>query len=76
MKKHNRSRGCLVGLLGLSALCLTLVGFLYLDNHALPAASPVVEQLSAADQARLAEAIHLRQTLGDTVWPGLRARLV
>jgi len=72
MKKQKRNRGCLNILLIFAALLLALVGFLYWDNHALPAASPVLERLSAADQARLAEAIHLRQSLGDAVMPGLK----
>ena len=70
MKKPKRSRGCLTSLLIITAILLALIAFLYWDNHAIPAASPVVERLSVADQARLAEAIHLRQSLGDAVWLG------
>ena len=73
MKKQRRNRGCLNTLLIAAAILLALVGLSWWDNHALPAASPVLERLSAADQARLAEAIHLRQSLGDTVWPGFGA---
>ena len=41
-----------------------------LDNRGLPRRSRIVERLGAAEKARLAEAIHLRQALGDSVWPG------
>ena len=70
MKKQKRNRGCLNIVLIGAALLLALVDFLYWDNHALPTASPVLERLSPADQSHLAEAIHLRQSLGDAVWPG------
>lgn len=70
MKRNKPNRGCLNILLIIVARLLALVGLAYWDNHALPAASPVIERLSAADQSRLAEAFHLRQSLGDSVWPG------
>ena len=70
MKPEKRRHGCLNALLVFVAFLLALVGLAYRDNHALPAASPVLERLSAADQARLGEAIHVRQSLGDRVWTG------
>jgi len=70
MKQNKPNRGCLNTLLIVAAILLALVGLAYWDNHALPSASPVLERLSADDQARLAEAIHVRQSLGDAVWPG------
>jgi hypothetical protein len=39
-------------------------------NLGLPQSSPIVETLSDADKTRLAETIHIREQLGDTVFPG------
>ncbi len=72
MIKQKRNRGCLNTLLILVAFLMVLVGLAYWDNQAIPAASPVLERLSTADQVRLAEAFHLRQSLGDMVMPGLK----
>ena len=41
-----------------------------LSNIGLPTRSQVVERLSEAEKARLAEMFHLRGILGNTVWPG------
>jgi hypothetical protein len=41
-----------------------------LSNLGLPPGSALVETLSEADKIRLAETTHLRQTVGDAVWPG------
>jgi len=56
---------------------ITIVGLLVLliavsaiSNLGLPQKSPVVENLSETDKIRLAETMHLRQTLGNAVWPG------
>jgi hypothetical protein len=54
----------------LSGLCLVLLGVSALSNLALPKSSPVVEALSEAEKILLNEAIHLRQSVGDAVWPG------
>jgi hypothetical protein len=40
------------------------------SNVGLPTHSQIVERLSAAEKARLAETFHLRETLGDEVWMG------
>ena len=56
--------------LSLASLCLLLVVVLAISNMRLPQASPVVETLSEADKIRLAEMFHLRQAIGDKVWPG------
>ncbi len=40
------------------------------SNIGLPRESAVVEQLSEMESARLEEAFHLRQSLGDAAWPG------
>jgi hypothetical protein len=72
MKKHTgRIRKALAfTLLGLLLLCLGSAGFFFLSNRSLPTHSQVVDRLSVLEKARLAEAIHLRQTLGEETWPG------
>ncbi len=47
-----------------------LVGISALSNLGLPQHSAVIESLSEPDKIRLAEMFHLRQALGDQVWPG------
>lgn len=47
-----------------------LIALTALRNHNLPTHSAIVERLSDAEKARLAELFHLRETLGDAVWPG------
>ena len=60
-----RRRGCLGAVILLVALC-GLAGLVSaFSNRNLPIAAPDVERLSALDKARLAEAVHLRQTLGN-----------
>ncbi len=39
-------------------------------NHRLPDHSALVDRLSEAEKARLAEVFHLRQQVGQVVWPG------
>ena len=39
-------------------------------NLGLPQSSPTVETLSEADKIRLAETIHIREQLGNDVFPG------
>jgi hypothetical protein len=41
-----------------------------LINRTFPARSQIVDRLSPLAKAHLAEVIHLRQSLGDAVWPG------
>ena len=60
----------IIAVLSLSGLCLLLVAISAISNLGLPQGSPEVETLSQADKVRLAEAVHLRQAVGDTVWPG------
>ncbi len=50
--------------------CVAVLGLSAFVNRTLPTHSKVAERLSTLDKARLAEVFHLRQTLGDTVWPG------
>lgn len=51
-------------------LLLLLVAASAASNLFFPTASESVAQLSAAEKARLAEAIHLREVQGNTIWPG------
>ena len=60
----------LVAILSLMGLCLLLIAISVLSNQGLPQQSTVVETLSNADKVRLSETLHLRQTVGDEVWPG------
>ncbi|HEY3131415.1 MAG TPA: hypothetical protein VGL91_18310 [Acidobacteriota bacterium] len=55
---------------GTALLCVVAVGLSALINYTLPIQSQVVDRLSALEKARVAEVFHLRQTLGDKVWPG------
>jgi hypothetical protein len=55
---------------GLILIPLLAVAAAALSNIGLPTHSQVVERLSEAEKARLAEMFHLRQALGDAVWPG------
>lgn len=63
-------RVLLFGLIGLTSLCIVAAGISYAINQNLPKHSQATERLTELEKARLAEAIHLRQSLGDTVWPG------
>lgn len=54
----------------LVAGCLLVTGLSALSNVGLPTHSQLLDRLDAAEKARLAEAFHLRQALGDQVWPG------
>jgi hypothetical protein len=57
-------------LLGLVLTCLVAVVVSALSNLGLPTHSTVVDRLTDVDKARLAEATHLRTSLGAEVWPG------
>ena len=69
MKKTRRI--LLWGIMGLTVFCLTAMGVSALSNLTMPRNTASRDQLAELDKKRLAEAIHLRQTLGDVVWPGL-----
>ena len=56
--------------IALLLVCLLGVAAIFVANLFLPTGSAVVERLSADEKARLAEAFHLRQTVGAAVWPG------
>lgn len=68
-----KRRGIKVVLLILMAgilLCCGGLGITAVINQSMPTASESPERLSAAEKARLAEYFHLRQSLGNAVWPG------
>ncbi len=56
--------------LACTALCLVGAGISAALNSRLPAQSPVIDRLTDADKARLAEASHLRKVLGEAIIPG------
>jgi len=56
--------------LGGWALLVIGVGLSSLNNLTLPTHSQLVDSLSFLEKARLQEAFHLRETIGDQVWPG------
>ena len=60
----------IVSISALLGLCILLTTISAIANRGLPQSSPIVETLSAADKTRLEEAMHIREQLGDTVFPG------
>ncbi len=52
------------------ALCLGLVGLSVSSNLLAPGHSTVTDRLSNLDKARLAEALRLKRSIGDELWPG------
>jgi hypothetical protein len=59
-----------ITILSLLFLCLAIGGLLAISNRNLPEHSQVIDRLSDLEKARLSEAIHLRQELGNAAWPG------
>jgi len=64
------------GMLGILALLLLLTAVLALSNRMLPTESAQAAALSAAEKARLAETIQVRQQVGDVVWPGWETAVI
>jgi hypothetical protein len=60
----------LIILLSILGIVIALVAISTVSNVGLPQQSQVVDQLSENDKIRLAETSHLRQVVGDQVWPG------
>lgn len=50
--------------------CGLFVSIIAIDNRNLPQKSRTTEELSSQQKSLLFEAIHLRMSLGDAVWPG------
>lgn len=70
MKRKGCIRTILLGLASLTGLCLVLAAISTIINSRQPTHSSLLDRLSAVEKARVAEAIHLRKTLGDQVFPG------
>ncbi len=51
-------------------LCVLALAAIMISNQTLPPPPDQVERLTDLDRARLAEAVRLKDTLGDQVWPG------
>lgn len=70
-KKRSRVKRVALILVGLLLLlCLAGAAISIITNRNLPIEAAGAAQLSELDKVRLAEIFHLRQTLGDAVWPG------
>ncbi|HEX9262003.1 MAG TPA: hypothetical protein VF893_05695, partial [Candidatus Bathyarchaeia archaeon] len=70
-KPKNRSRTCFLTAFSIfCGLCILLLGISAISNLLLPSRAVNTEILTNLDKARLTEAYHLRQTLGESVWPG------
>ena len=62
---------CLVKAIGgVLLLCVGLSLVSALSNLTLPKEPERLDRLDPLDKARLAESLHLKQTLGEAVWPG------
>ncbi len=58
------------GIAGLSVLCLAIAVVSGISNQLLSGPPEASDRLLLIDKARLAEVRHLRQALGEQVWPG------
>ncbi len=74
MTKPNRAprwrRGCVAAILLPLLLGMGAVALSAFSNLTLPPAPTVLDRLTPLDSARLQETLHLKQTLGEAVWPG------
>ena len=72
-ERVRRRRGCRIMAIlmaGFVFVCLLASLISALSNLTLPSDPENTDRLSALDKARLAEALHLKDELGDEVWPG------
>ena len=70
-KKRSRSRRVVAVLVGLLlVLCVAGTAVAFITNRRLPTGEMRTAQLTDLDKARLAEILHLRETLGNASWPG------
>lgn len=70
-KNRNRVKRVALLLVGLLlVMCLVGAAVSFVTNRNLPTEAANAERLSDVDKARLAEITHLRETLGNDVWPG------
>lgn len=68
MKKFRKALITAAG--GLIALCLVAASLSALSNISLPTGPETRDYLDSLDKARLAEALHLKEQLGEAIWPG------
>jgi len=68
MRRKKRWFPILVG--GLVLLCLLVAGVSALSNRTLPSGPRVMDRMDPLDQSRLNEALRVKQTLGESIWPG------
>lgn len=57
------------GILILFILILAAAGVSFLSNHGLPTRSRFIDRLDPQEKSFLAEALHLKQTVGESLWP-------
>lgn len=57
------------GILILFILILAAAGVSFLSNRGLPAHSRFIDRLDPQEKSFLAEALHLKQTVGESLWP-------
>ncbi len=69
-KPSRLKRTCLIIPLSFVGLLAVIIAISWLSNIGLPKNSSSPDQLSELEKARLAEAFHLRESLGDATWPG------
>jgi hypothetical protein len=70
MKMKKGTKIVAITAFSLVGLCILLIVISVISNLGLPQSSLVVQNLTQADKIRLTEAQHLRQSVGDQVWPG------
>jgi hypothetical protein len=71
LKKPKRiARAILLLVAGGILSCILLGAVAYFSNQKLPAGPIVTDQIDPLDKARLAETLHLKTELGESVWPG------
>src|SRR5690606_23762584 len=69
-RRRRVARILLVVALALLGLCALGAVAAALSNRTLPPPPETLDRLSPVDKAGLRETLHLKETLGDAVWPG------
>lgn len=65
-----KRRLILLSIIGIVSLCILAAGLSALSNLSLPERPESTSTLSSIDKVRLVEALHLKEVLGEEVWPG------
>jgi hypothetical protein len=63
----------LITVAGLVIICLLAGAVSFFSNQGLPERGEALDRLPPLDKTRLAEALHLKSSLGEDIWPGLGA---